>query len=356
MFELEPCKENVAAQDFCRRFVGPSSQPRFVLGRNDYARSIISVADIAGVIDDFTTETEFCGRPVLKMHDVPRDGLVVSSMLGKPRLGARVLSEHGLTHLDYFAFSKYSGLDIAPVTFWNEFHQDFYGNNQEYQWIHGLLRDERSRETLSRIIHFRLYRDLRYMSSFTNRQELQYFEDFLGLSAAGEVFVDVGGYDGNTSLEFVKRCPHYRSIHLFEPDRVNLAVAKERLASCSSVYFYPSGLSDRRRQLSFEPDGSCGRITESGSITIDVDRLDDVVHEEVSFIKMDIEGAESAALAGARGHVASSCPRLAICVYHKCDDLWTIPQQVLAMRSDYDVYLRHYSEGVDETVMFFVPS
>lgn len=86
-----------------------------------------------------------------------------------------------------------------------------------------------------------------------------------------------------------------------------------------------------------------------------MDKMDDVLKEDVSFIKMDVEGGESAGIAGACNHILSSCPKLAICVYHKSDDLWRIPQQVLSMRSDYDLYLRHYTEGVVETVMFFVP-
>jgi hypothetical protein len=75
----------------------------------------------------------------------------------------------------------------------------------------------------------------------------------------------------------------------------------------------------------------------------------------VTFIKMDIEGSECNALAGAHETICRCHPRLAVAVYHHAGDLWRIPQLVLATRDDYSLYLRHYTEGVVETVMFFIP-
>jgi hypothetical protein len=37
------------------------------------------------------------------------------------------------------------------------------------------------------------------------------------------------------------------------------------------------------------------------------------------------------------------------------DGLWKMPEQVLAMRDDYHVYLRRYTEGMHKTVMSFIP-
>lgn len=80
-----------------------------------------------------------------------------------------------------------------------------------------------------------------------------------------------------------------------------------------------------------------------------------MLSEPFTFLKMDIEGQEMAALAGARNAIVEHQPRLAICVYHRFDDLWKIPERVLSYRSDYAIYLRHYTEGITETVMFFLP-
>ena len=52
--------------------------------------------------------------------------------------------------------------------------------------------------------------------------------------------------------------------------------------------------------------------------------------ERVDFIKMDIEGAERNALAGARQTLARWHPRLALSAYHRPDDPEKIPAAVFA--------------------------
>ena len=47
---------------------------------------------------------------------------------------------------------------------------------------------------------------------------------------------------------------------------------------------------------------------------------------------------------------------LAIAVYHDIVDFWRIPEYVLSLRPNYQIYLRHYTEGWSETVMYFVPN
>ena len=70
---------------------------------------------------------------------------------------------------------------------------------------------------------------------------------------------------------------------------------------------------------------------------------------------MDIEGWEMNALKGAEKLIATSKPKLAICVYHKHNDIIELYEYIKSINSDYKVYLRHYTEGVVETVMYFIP-
>jgi hypothetical protein len=61
------------------------------------------------------------------------------------------------------------------------------------------------------------------------------------------------------------------------------------------------------------------------------------------------------ALDGARRHIERDHPKLAIAVYHRASDFWKIPEFILGIHKDYQVYLRHYTEGWIETLMYFVP-
>ena len=75
----------------------------------------------------------------------------------------------------------------------------------------------------------------------------------------------------------------------------------------------------------------------------------------MDFIKLDIEGAEQDAIDGAKNTIRKYKPILAICIYHKAEDWYKIPEKVLEIEKDYDIYLRHYMEGIFESVMYFIP-
>ena len=227
-------------------------------------------------------------------------------------------------------------------------------NYDKYNYIYHILEDSTSKNQFYNIVNFRVSYDLNFMRGFSNIEYLQYFEDFLNLGD-DEVFIDIGGYDGFTSEEFAKKYPGYRSIHVFEPESEILDLAKDRLKKYKNINFYQLGLSDSKKILKFEKNGVGSKISSSGEVEINVDRLDDVLKEKPTFIKMDIEGAESYAIEGAKKIIKQYRPKLAISVYHKKDDFWKIPMQILAIDSDYSIYLRHYTEAHAETVMFFIP-
>jgi hypothetical protein len=76
--------------------------------------------------------------------------------------------------------------------------------------------------------------------------------------------------------------------------------------------------------------------------------------ERIDFIKMDIEGAEQLALEGSAHSIARHRPKLAICAYHEPDDLWRIPLLITRLNPDYRLYLDHYTNHVEETVVYAV--
>ena len=69
---------------------------------------------------------------------------------------------------------------------------------------------------------------------------------------------------------------------------------------------------------------------------------------------MDIEGAEMEALKGAESIIKSQKPKLAICVYHKEQDMTEIPIFIKKLVPEYKLFMRHYSNDAGETVLYAV--
>jgi FkbM family methyltransferase len=262
------------------------------------------------------------------------------------------------TALDYFAFERFSGLELKPVAFWHQFRVDYEQNRDRYAAVRERLGDDESRDVFDSLVRFRLTSDLAAMSNRRYDMVNQYFEDFLELQPAGESFVDIGCYDGLTSMEFARRAPGFEHITAFEPAPDNYAVVVENLEKYGAdrITVHQCGLSDASAVLSFSSgQGSASRLSNDGDTTIRVERLDDMLVPAATFLKMDIEGAEEPALHGSVETIRRHRPRLAISVYHRAQDFWRIPELVDATGVAYELRMRHYTEGIDETVMFFLP-
>lgn len=346
---------NTEAIHFCDLFEN-SDLPKYILGRNEYAKSVMQQINVTGIIDDFTNEKVFNGKPIVKLKDISNKSLVLIASLCNPLTAEKRVAKYQFRYLSYYSFYKHSNTkDLLNIEFWGNTTKEFIKNKKKYNEIYNKLNDNESKNQLYNLINFRQSYDLKFMRGFKNKEDLQYFEEFLNLNNKNEIFVDIGGFDGYTTKEFIRHCPNYKAIHFFEPSKENIIISKEKLKDYKNISFYQMGLSSKKQVLSFESNGSSSKISTNGQEKILVDKLDKLNLEDVTFIKMDIEGAELDALKGAKETILKHHPKLAVCIYHKPDDFWKIPEQIFSIRKDYNIYLRHYSEGFTETVMFFIP-
>lgn len=345
-------------QEYAKEFLSKATNlSRFVLGKNDDSAAIIRQYKIDGVVDDFSVPNSFWNNvPLINSSNLPSDAIIINCSTSISPISAdkillktkarKILS---LNELLYAANGK-----LALPWFVEQMRTEYNKDKSNWQNLYFLLTDSESQKTLLDIMRYRLTADLAYMQAYSVRLNEQYFEDFMQFD--NEVFVDAGGFDGDTTIEFCRRYPNYKEVLFFEPSIINLKAAKEQTKNFRDIVYYEVGLSDKEELLSFDPSaGSASSVTQNGSQIISVTTLDSLVIKPVSFIKMDLEGWELKALSGCKNHIIQDSPKLAIAVYHNSSDFYEIPNYILSLNSNYDVYLRHYTEGWSETVMYFVP-
>ncbi len=345
---------NEFARSFVQKFENTDCK-KYIFGRNEFAESLIDNFEINGVVDNFTKDKEFKGIPIIKLSEIPANSLVVVVVVvGKPIIAEKIVSQYQFDFLDYYLFLKYARTSLKEMHFISGSKEDISNNFDEYSKVYGALADEISKNQLYNILNFRYSFNLRFMRGFDFIVEKQYFEDFIHFEK-NEVFVDAGAFDGTTTLDFIANANEWSEIHIFEPQANQMDIIKQKLKEYSKIYYYNAGLYSEKATLSFNISDSASGICENGEALVDVLDLDSIVNLEPTYIKMDIEGAELSAIDGSKNIILKHHPKLAICVYHKADDIHVIYNKIMSIRTDYEVYLRHYTQGIYETVMYFVP-
>lgn len=184
----------------------------------------------------------------------------------------------------------------------------------------------------------------------------------------GDVVLDIGACWGDTGHYFATKVGSEGQVYSFEfiPQNIKLfkqnkelnPTLKDRIqiiehpvsdVSNVEVFFKDEGPASIMKLESFEE--------QTGSVkTISIDDFVDRYQvEKVDFIKMDIEGAEPLALKGALNTIKKFRPKLAIASYHGMDDFTNIPNWILDLDLDYQIFIGHYTIHAEETVCFALP-
>ena len=272
---------------------------------------------------------------------------------------------------DISCMLRENNIEIIEEMTWLRDIMGFYGikglfqqvvnkNKESFDIIFEALSDDLSKKVFCDFISYRNTgnpKDLIPLQSSST----QYFDKEIIKLSDHEIFVDGGAYIGDTVEDFLNITrSKFHKIYSFEPDVSNHEIFIGKFRGADNITLMPYGLWSKNDILKFKkyelnPGGN--RITDSNdsNIEVPVTSIDDSLKgEAITFIKMDIEGAELEALKGSRATIQKYKPKLAICVYHKPMDILDIPRYIKELVPEYKLYLRHYSNSYTETVLYAV--
>ena len=336
-----------------------NSDPRnvFILGRNEFANSVAKLINFHGFLDDETEETHYLGKKIAKFSQLNAESFVINCSTMRPRKASEKISTFTNHQIHVFALLENFSKESNKGGYWSDFRSDYMEYANEYIRFEKSLSDSTSLEIWHNLKHIRSTGDFLNLDDFPRSYGTHYFPDFIDFTKKDHVFYDIGCFDGETSLDFMKKYRKYKKIYAFEPNPENFDLLLTRFREFENIEIIKKGVSNVNQFLGFAKDrGSASHFDEKSKLKIEIITLDSLKAEPPTIIKMDIEGMERYALEGGRQIIERHRPILAISVYHLFDDIRVIFNLVFKFLPDSRFYLRHYSEGIHETVLFCVPN
>ncbi len=241
---------------------------------------------------------------------------------------------------------------FPPHPFHHRLLDDVIENGPRYSELFSLLADDTSRRHLDAVLGFRLTADINVLAPIVDPD--LYCPAGLFTFSDQEVYVDGGVFDGDSIRLFLKRVHNrFSRIIGLEPDPITF----QRLSANFSdhrITLINAGLHSAAKTLRFNNDASrAAAFDAEGAIEMPVVGLDEILNgDRVTTVKMNIEGSELEALAGARQSIETWAPKLAISAYHRPTDLWQVLFHMRSLNPDYRLYLRQHDTGIVETVAY----
>lgn len=216
--------------------------------------------------------------------------------------------------------------------------------------VAALWGDEASREIFRQQLSWRLHSDF---SEMGEPQPDQYFPRDVIRSRPDERFVDAGAFDGDT----LRSLPAgFSRAWAIEPDPGNAARLRSR--ADSRVAVFETALGERAGRGHFDALGSpASSLAEGGGTEVSLSALDDLLADaSPTFLKLDVEGSELAALKGSVRTLRRAQPVVAVCLYHKVEDLWEIPLFLGEVLPGHRHFLRIHARDGFELVTYAIPA
>lgn len=321
-----------------------SRKPIVLYGMGNGADQIIEVLESFGLqfsdvfaSDGFVRGQLFHGKKVLTLSQVEEkyeDFTIVMTFAVHDEKTLSFVRDLSKKHTLLSPTVPVSGSGLITRDFIRE-------HDSEYDKAFSLLSDEKSRERYLNVLRFTVSGNTDFLFAAASGKE-EVYSDLLKLSD-GESIVDLGAYNGDTVREFLTATNgKYKRILALEPDEKNFKKLLRNTEGLDNIVCKNMGAWDRDETLFFEKKSSRSSHKSDSGIPVRFTSVDSLVSDEVTFIKMDIEGAEGKALDGAANTIRTYKPKLYVCAYHRNEDLFALPLKINEICPGYRFYFRHH--------------
>ena len=335
-----------------------SNRPIIIYGTGNGADKVLDVMEKNGISpvgimasDGFARGQTFRGFVVKKLSELLKefsDPLIIIAFGSQRSEVIENILNIAARHTVLCADVPVYGNNVFDAEFCDEYAM-------ELERLRGILADEQSMKVLEGVLDFRLSGELPSLTEvFTGKDEA--FSNILRLGQ-NESFLDLGAYRGDTIEEFLHYTGgEYSHITALEPDIKTYKKLRQYAGGFHDTQLFNMGIWSHDDDLIFNTalgrgssinenpaaskEGAVHRETSQKLAVTCIDTL--YKRRRLTYLKMDVEGAEERAILGGAGVIARDKPKLNIALYHRSEDIFKLPLMIHAIQPEYRLYIRQH--------------
>ncbi len=284
--------------------------------------------------DDFVRGQVFRGFTVKKLSDFDGEFIIAVAF-------ASCIPDV-MNHI-YSLCEKYRVIVPCVPVFGDEiFNREFIEKNAEKINAAYELFEEESKRIFAGCVDFMFGGELETLKKITT-EKCEVFEKIIYFGE-NESYLDLGAYRGDTVEEFLTYCGEkYESITALEPDRRTFKKLCDYLENVPRSTAYQMAVYSESKNLIFSSKAGRQSTISSKGEEIEAVSVDALCEDKaVTYIKVDVEGAEAHMLEGAKNTLKNQKPKLNIALYHRSCDVFEIPLEIARINPDYKFYIRRH--------------
>lgn len=319
-----------------------NNKPILLYGMGDGAEKILSVLhsfalDIDGIFvsDDFLRDKVFHGHKLLSFSQAEKTfgSFIVLVAFGTSR-------HEVLQNIKSVSRRQTLYVPDVPVVGTKLFSYQFAKENADkIRYVYDRLDTAADRYIYESIIRFKLTGKPEYLYRSYSEKSAVYNV----LSLKGNITcVDCGAFTGDTVGELLYYNSDCSKIYAVEPDEKTYKKLLAFSEKKQNVYPINAAVSNNEDGITFSASGNRGsKNSDRGKLvsTVYIDKL--LNGEKADYIKFDVEGMEKEAINGAYNTIKNYKPKMLVSCYHRSEDVFELPLQILNIRNDYRLKIYH---------------
>ena len=251
-------------------------------------------------------------------------------------------------------------------------NKSYYLDNKEtIMNCYNALEDEQSKELYNALLNYRYIRDPKLIENLYESRTECYLDKVFIDNYKDWLYIDAGSYNADFITTLANKVSINNSMfYIFEPNKIfynniintldkNINYKAFNIALCDedSTMEFMQVPSSTSHIIDKKYNAYKDSIDRNNIDYITTNKLDTIIHKEkVTWIKIDIEWAESTMLKWATEILKRDRPILLLSIYHRRDDLFKLQEYLMSLNLNYKFYIRHYSLSVAKTILYCIPN